>query len=986
VALTKLNPVGFAGATQQELKFLHTQLLELLLEFDEICRKHNIQWYLDGGSVIGAVRHRGFVPWDDDVDILIKQTEWERLLAVIDDELASRPNRLLAFSGRPHDHHRTFARFVRTDVPHVVRNTMVEANYKPGIFLDIFILDGVPAKHLPRYRAKLEACELWYHKRLLGVKEPSDPKLYRRFNRMEKVLGRRRLERLFTRQLTRWKNDPADYYVPRSGWNYAVYDADVFQEPTYLEFEGHMLPVPTLPEKYLRGHYGTRWYMLPPKNERAFTHYTFTSTELTTDDFLSAYNWLDHHEEIVASKESEYLLRIHRKPSRDRAALLTAQVRFVAAALDLPRRLPIEHAHQLRRDHATREIVRLSTRFINATRGVLKRGPMPSDAPEIDASLIECIAYALTSEGRAEEAAKILSLVPAPSTELKELIRDSIELIKSLQDRDHTRAEQLVARHLPQHPRLVPFLTADAVLHPDSYGPERLASLLDALDGRAGNLDGLRLQYGCALSEAGETDAANAVFQRLVKSDNGLVALTARTRLFDLPTAASLDTAETEVVATDTTELVAVASETVPGEVLDPDAIDTKVLDPDAAEADEVVVETDTAEIADGESDAAELADGETDELEQLIEAGPRTVRLDDIQEVQLTLLARFEELCASHGVSYSVGGLAAVDYVRNGALTRRGDHVLQVLLVPEELAKVVALDPASLPSGTGLEGTFNNPRLKGRVVRFYDESTLYFDPYDSRSRAQCIHIELVPLQVSTLTRTRSDAAGADSFRPLAHVISEVPSARFYFDPARIEQTTEIMLNGVRTRIFTEFLDHPRQVLSRIDSISLHPFRAHRPISSRHVSYAEYRRYVRRPMILALREATKEQLDWLGKIDEHNRDDFSADNQALRVAFHIHELKLRHEFLGSAEQLAELRAANDTQGLRSYLKKYRAIFRFFFDRDRIMVPTEDAFEALIELLRAEGRTKYVRQILELRARTGSDGASSDLVRDATRKA
>jgi hypothetical protein len=175
-------------------------------------------------------------------------------------------------------------------------------------------------------------------------------------------------------------------------------------------------------------------------------------------------------------------------------------------------------------------------------------------------------------------------------------------------------------------------------------------------------------------------------------------------------------------------------------------------------------------------------------------------------------------------------------------------------------------------------------------------------------------------------------------------------------------------------------------VLSRIDSISLHPFRAHRPISSRHVSYAEYRQYVRRPMILALREATKEQLDWLGKIDEHNRDEFSADNQALHVAFHIHELKLRHEFLGSAEQLAELRAANDTQGLHSYLKKYRAIFRFFFDRDRVMVPTEDAFEALIELLRAEGRTKYVRQILELRARTGNDGASSDLARDTTRKA
>ena len=59
-------------------------LLTLLKEFDAICRKHDITYYLEGGSLLGAVRHKGFLPWDDDVDLSMTRDNFQKLLAVID--------------------------------------------------------------------------------------------------------------------------------------------------------------------------------------------------------------------------------------------------------------------------------------------------------------------------------------------------------------------------------------------------------------------------------------------------------------------------------------------------------------------------------------------------------------------------------------------------------------------------------------------------------------------------------------------------------------------------------------------------------------------------------------------------------------------------------------------------------------------------------------------------------------------------------------
>ena len=73
-----------------ELNELQNMVYSIFQEFDRICKKHNIHYTMEGGTLLGAVKCGGFVPWDDDIDVVMKRSEYEKLLAVAPGELDSR--------------------------------------------------------------------------------------------------------------------------------------------------------------------------------------------------------------------------------------------------------------------------------------------------------------------------------------------------------------------------------------------------------------------------------------------------------------------------------------------------------------------------------------------------------------------------------------------------------------------------------------------------------------------------------------------------------------------------------------------------------------------------------------------------------------------------------------------------------------------------------------------------------------------------------
>lgn len=127
-------------------KKLWAVLLDLLLEFDEVCKRRGIKYFLDSGTLLGAVRHKGFIPWDDDVDVIMTRSEYNKLCACASEEFKHpyffQTNATDPGSMRGH------AQFRNSLTTGILKgetsNGVPLYSFNQGIFLDVFIVDKIP--------------------------------------------------------------------------------------------------------------------------------------------------------------------------------------------------------------------------------------------------------------------------------------------------------------------------------------------------------------------------------------------------------------------------------------------------------------------------------------------------------------------------------------------------------------------------------------------------------------------------------------------------------------------------------------------------------------------------------------------------------------------------------------------------------------------------------------------------------------------------
>ena len=269
----------------ETLRKLQLKELDSLLYFQSFCEKNDLKFYLLGGCVIGALRHKGFIPWDDDIDIIMPRDDYNRMLSIWNGELKDGRYILLKTDGEKIFTGNTFATLIDTSST-VIKENQKDIDVPHGIVTDIFPIDGCPDSRIKRYFQYIDA--MLYS---LFISEFVPEKHGKLIAGVSKLLLS-----VFKSRKTRtriWKNaekraSKYDFYKHEystelyagPGYMKNKYPQSAFDSAVYKDFEGLSVPVPKGYDIYLKTAFGD--YMSLPKEEDRIPHHDLVFLDLDT--------------------------------------------------------------------------------------------------------------------------------------------------------------------------------------------------------------------------------------------------------------------------------------------------------------------------------------------------------------------------------------------------------------------------------------------------------------------------------------------------------------------------------------------------------------------------------------------------------------------------------------------------------------------------------------------------------------------------------
>ena len=255
----------------QELRTLQLIELEMLLELDRICRKCGIRYNIIAGTMLGAVRHGGFIPWDDDADVAMLRSEYDRFREACRTELDTKRFYFQDHCVTP-GYRWGYGKLRRRDTL-FLREHQEHMPYKQGVFIDVFPLDAVPDTRLGRTLVNAECFFvrklLWSRVGKIADKNPAKRALYMLMDRIPENRALRCLDQLISaaaRRDTAWVRILM-FPTPNREYGYRKRWYDGAEEAL---FESFSFPGVVDADKYLRFKFGD--YLTPPPPARRKIH------------------------------------------------------------------------------------------------------------------------------------------------------------------------------------------------------------------------------------------------------------------------------------------------------------------------------------------------------------------------------------------------------------------------------------------------------------------------------------------------------------------------------------------------------------------------------------------------------------------------------------------------------------------------------------------------------------------------------------------
>lgn len=276
-----------------KMKELWAVQLDLLNEFDRVCKKYNLRYILDFGTLLGAVRHKGFIPWDDDVDVSMLREDYDKLM-----EVGPKEFKYPYFLQTPYtdeNFNEAVTKLRRSDTMYVTYHNLLNyPTFNLGIFIDIFVYDYIPADKQSEELIYKRTETDFLHRYVLchrpsiydGVKYPFRMARYQyyrmRYGSPSQVYAK---QEQFAKSFNHDDLVGCVMYFDLNKRSHGF-----FLETTELQFENLLLPAPANYDELLRSLYGD--YMIPVRNGAAHVMAHFDTSHSYKEHIGQRKNWL----------------------------------------------------------------------------------------------------------------------------------------------------------------------------------------------------------------------------------------------------------------------------------------------------------------------------------------------------------------------------------------------------------------------------------------------------------------------------------------------------------------------------------------------------------------------------------------------------------------------------------------------------------------------------------------------------------------------